>query len=244
MHPIKAVFFDLDDTLWPIAPVIQRAEAILFEWLAQNTPNVVKQFTIESLRERRKVLLQENPHYHLDLRLLRHAGLTEALMLANEDIRKVEHAMTVFSAARNEVTLFDDVIPMLSQLRKRVTTGSISNGVADLKTIGLHHYFHLSIAAHQVGIAKPEPEIFHAACNALGIRPSEAVYIGDDLLVDVEGAQKAGLHAIWMKRPDLDIGAANIHSHIRPDAICTTLYELDHWLNNCAILLAPPEMAR
>jgi putative hydrolase of the HAD superfamily len=35
---VKAVLFDLDDTLWPIVPVIARAEQLLFDWLRQNAP--------------------------------------------------------------------------------------------------------------------------------------------------------------------------------------------------------------
>lgn len=228
---IKAVLFDLDDTLWPIMPVIRRAEDQLFDWLQAHVPAVAGRFTVEGLRERRRVLLEQNPHYKLDLRKLRHTGLTEAFLAVGEDCAKVDLAMAVFSKARNEVTAFEDVIPTLEKLRHRFVLGSVSNGVADLEAIGLAEYFQASIAAHSFGAAKPDAAIFHAACDALGVAPSEAVYVGDDPVLDVEGAQLAGLRSVWMRRESLE-WTPKLPDHVRPDAICTTMIELHQWLDS------------
>ena len=223
---IKAVLFDLDDTLWPIVPVIIRAEAVLYEWLQTHAPAVAQQCSIDSLRARRRELMAANPRFQVDLWSLRHAALTEAFVAGGEDVAKVEHAMTVFSEARNAVTPYDDVVPALQRLTGRVAIGSISNGSANLAAIGLAHHFSVSLAAHELGSAKPDPAIFLAACEALEVRPIEAVYVGDDPLLDVEGAQKAGLRAVWINRFERMLPA-----HIRPDATCTTLYELEQWLS-------------
>lgn len=227
--PIKAVLFDLDDTLWPIVPVIKRAETVLYDWLLAHAPGVARQYTIDSLRARRMELMAANPRYRIDLWALRHAALTEAFATAGEDAAKVDLAMAIFSAARNAVTPFEDVLPTLARLSGLVKVGSISNGAADLEVIGLAQHFHASIAAHQLGCAKPDAAIFHAACDALGVLPAEAVYVGDDPELDVEGAQRAGLRGIWMNRAGLESVRA-LPGHIQPDAICATLYELDHWL--------------
>lgn len=229
MTHIKAVLFDLDDTLWPIVPVIVRAESILFDWLTAHAPRVAQQFTIEGLRKRRLALLAKNPRYAINLRELRHAALCEVFASCGEDPGKVDHAMQVFSEARNSVTPFEDVHPTLARLHGRVALGSVSNGVADLDAIGMAHYFQTSIAAHSFGSAKPDPAIFHAACEALGVAPAEAVYIGDDPVLDVEGAQQAGMLAVWMNRSALQPRRI-LPDHIEPDAVCTTLYELDEWL--------------
>lgn len=242
MLPIKAVLFDLDDTLWPIVPVIKRAETILYEWLGINAPEVTRQFTIDALRARRLALLEENPHYAIDLRALRHLGLTEAFISVGEDVAKVDLAIEIFSAARNEVNLFEDVVPTLSRLSTRVALGSVSNGVADLETIGLAHFFRASVAAHRLGCAKPDPAIFHTACELLNVAPEEALYVGDDPFLDVEGAQKAGLRAAWMNRDGLK-PPTSLPDTIRPDVVCSTLYELDQWLNE-RMTLAPAAHAR
>jgi putative hydrolase of the HAD superfamily len=187
-------------------------------------------------------MLEANPRFQIDLRALRHAGLIEAFASVGEDVGKVDLAIEIFSAARNEVTPFEDVVPTLSRLRGRVALGSVSNGVADLEAIGLAHYFQASVAAHRFGCCKPDPTIFHAACEALGVAPHEAVYVGDDLFIDVEGAQKAGLHAAWMNREGLK-PATTVPDTIRPDVVCNTLYELDQWLNE-RISLAPAARPR
>ena len=229
MPPIKAVLFDLDDTLWSIVPVIIRAEAVLFDWLVVHAPNVARQFTIEAMRARRMALIAANPHFAIDLWALRHAVLTDVFISCGEDAAKVNHAMAVFSAARNAVTPFEDVLPALTRLHGRVALGSISNGAADLAAIGLAHYFQVSVAAHRIGTAKPDPAIFLAACEELDVAPAEAVYVGDDPLLDVAGAQKAGLRAVWMNRLELQ-SKRPMPDHIQPDATCTTLYELEQWL--------------
>lgn len=222
---IKAVLFDLDDTLWPIMPVIQRAEYILHAWLHEHVPAVAQRWSIESLRERRTALMQENPKLQIDLWTLRHAGLTEAFIACGADHAMVNDAMAVFSDARNAVTPFDDVIPVLDRLARCFLLGSISNGFADLGVIGLAPLFATSLAAHTFGRGKPDPAIFHAACTALGIAPREAVYVGDDLTLDVEAAQAAGLRGVWMNR----FGRVAPET-IAPDATCRNLSELEDWL--------------
>ena len=223
--PIRAVLFDLDDTLWPIVPVIMQAEQTLFDWLRTHAPAVAQQHSIESLRARRLALLAAEPRYHFDLIALRQFGLQEAFQASGADPVHVDTAMQVFNTARNAVTPYDDVIPSLLRLGGKVALGSISNGSADLEAIGMAAHFQISIAARDFGSAKPDPAIFHAACSALGVLPGHTVYVGDDPHLDVVGAQNAGLRAVWMNRFNRTLPAP-----IQADAVCTTLLELEHWL--------------
>ena len=223
----KAILFDLDDTLWPIAPVILQAEQTLHAWLQQHAPRVSDRFSIDNLRQARLALLATKPEFHLDLGALRRAGLMSAFEEAGEDIDKVEHAMVEFFAARNAVVPYDDVVPGLLRLKGRALIGSISNGNADLQAIGLAHHFQVSVAAHQLGVAKPDAAIFHAACEQLGVAPGDALYVGDDLLLDVRAAQRAGLRAVWLNRSG---SAAHLEHGVAPDAICNSFDQLLDWL--------------
>lgn len=223
----KAVLFDLDDTLWPIAPVIRAAETVLYAWLRQHAPRVAERFTIDSLRQARLELLARQPEFGIDLSALRHAGLVAAFGQAGEDVARVEQAMLVFIAARNTVTLYDDVLPGLERLRQRALVGSVTNGVADLELVGLAGQFQASVAARDFGRAKPDPGIFLAGCAALGVRPADTLYVGDDLLLDVQGAQQAGLRAAWMNRS----GKPNDLAHqVQPDAEVDSIDALLDWL--------------
>jgi HAD superfamily hydrolase (TIGR01549 family) len=223
----KAILFDLDDTLWPIAPVILQAEESLFAWLREHAPRVAERFTIDTLRHARLEMLAQKPEFHLDLGKLRRAGLLAAFEQAGEDPAKVEHAMTQFFAARNAVIPYDDVVPGLVRLRGKVLVGSISNGNADLRTIGLSHHFQVSLAAHELGVAKPDAAIFLAACRALDVAPEDAVYVGDDVLLDVQGAQRAGLRAVWMNRTG---SSKHLEHEVVPDATVRDFDELLDWL--------------
>ncbi|HWV63090.1 MAG TPA: HAD family hydrolase [Oxalicibacterium sp.] len=224
--PIRAILFDLDDTLWPLEAVILRAETALHDWLGLHAPGIPRRFSIAELRALRDELAATDPRYRFDLWALRHATLTHACTLCGEDAARMEQAMAVFSEARNAVTPFDDVVPALALLGERYLLGSVSNGFADLQTIGLAPHFRVSLAAHQFGSAKPDPEIFLAACDALSVAPHETLYVGDDPLLDVQGAQNAGLHAVWMNR-----FARTLPGHIVPAASCITLHEVHDWLN-------------
>lgn len=226
--PIRALLFDLDDTLWPIMPVIQRAEALMFEWLREHAPAIPERYTLAGMRERRMQLMAANPRFQYDLLALRHAGLSEAFEACNEDSSKIPHAMALFADARNQVTLYDEVAASLPRLAARITLGSLTNGGADLQAIGLAHHFKISVAAHTFGSTKPDPAIFHAACDALELTPAQVAYVGDDLRLDVEGAQKAGLKGIWLNRSGAAIPAE--HAHIQPDATLRSLHELESWL--------------
>jgi FMN hydrolase / 5-amino-6-(5-phospho-D-ribitylamino)uracil phosphatase len=223
----KAILFDLDDTLWPIAPVIVQAEQTLFAWLAEHAPRVAQQFAIDSLRQARLELLARQPEFQLDLGALRRAGLLAAFEQAGEDAAKVELAMIEFFAARNAVIPYDDVLPGLLRLKSRMLLGAVTNGNADLKTIGLAHHFHVAVAAPQFGRAKPDPAIFHAACAELNVAPHEAVYVGDDVLLDVQGAQRAGLRAVWMNRTG---SRKHLEHGVAPEAIVRNFDELLDWL--------------
>jgi len=223
----KAILFDLDDTLWPIAPVILQAEESLFAWLRQHAPRVAERFTIDGLRQARLQLLAREPEYHLDLGKLRRAGLHAAFQEAGEDAAKVELAMLHFFDARNAVTPYEDVLPGLARLQGRLLVGSISNGNADLKAIGLSHHFKVSVAAHELGVAKPDAAIFLEACRLLDVAPEDAVYVGDDILLDVQGAQRAGMRAVWMNRTG---SSRHLEHAVMPDAIVRDFGELLHWL--------------
>lgn len=228
-RPVAAILFDLDDTLWPIAPVIARAEHLLFNWIRTHAAPVAEKYSIETMRSRRSELMRERPALQADLVALRHRCLSEAFAACGVALSKVDDAMAVFTGARNQVTFFSDVPECLPKLSQRIRIGSLTNGAADLGQIGLAGHFEVSVAAHQLGTVKPDPAIFAAACDALGLPPEQVAYVGDDLRLDVEGAQQAGLTGLWMNRTGSPIPSEL--AHIRPDHSLRSLHDLLDWLD-------------
>ncbi len=231
MPSVHAVLFDLDETFWPIIPVIMQAENILFDWMREHAPAVTARHSIASLREQRKAMAGEHASYAYNLQMLRRHALEKVFTECGEDPRKVELAMQLFDRERNQVTPYDDVHPVLDALKLRVRLGTITNGSADLEAIGLAPYFQSMIAANRYGSAKPDPSIFHAACAELGVSPEKAVYVGDDPAMDVAAASAAGLQTVWVNRSNVAADQV-MPAEVYPDLICTTLHELLPWLQD------------
>ena len=109
--------------------------------------------------------------------------------------------------------LFDDTLSTLAALKERgYLLGVVSNrhygGVPfheDLRTMGLLDYFelqHMAISA-DLGIRKPNPDIFLHTLNSLNVSPEEAVMVGDSLRGDITGAKRLDILAIWMPKASL-----------------------------------------
>jgi FMN hydrolase / 5-amino-6-(5-phospho-D-ribitylamino)uracil phosphatase len=204
---IKAISLDLDDTLWPIWPVIERAEKVLLDWLSQHAPMTAAMFASPTaLREIREymadVMLKKQPEMRHDLGAIRKESIRLALYRAKEDPLLAEAAYDVFFAERNRVELYDDALPALKALSARYPLVALSNGNAQLDVIGLHGYFKASISAKEFGASKPDARIFVAAAGAVAVQPHEVLHIGDDAALDVMGALNAGMQAVWLNREE------------------------------------------
>ncbi len=197
---IACISFDLDDTLWPINPVIGRAENALHEWLLAYYPRLARKFNPQALRKLREKLLESHPHLHCDLTALRKLSLAQAAAEVGYDDGFVDQAFEVFLSARHEVKLYHDVMPTLEQLHGRYHLCTLTNGNAEVERLPLGRWFQYNVQASQVGAAKPAVETFHSICEHLKLKPSQVLHIGDDESCDVEGALAAGMHAIWLNR--------------------------------------------
>ena len=201
---IEAITFDLDDTLWEIWPVVERAEELLHDWLAARYPRIPARFTTLELRELGGEVASAWPEIAHDRTLLRKAALGLAARRAGYAEFDVEGAFAVYFIARNAVEPFAEVRPTLERLARRYALASLSNGNADLRLIGLDDLFRVSLNAIAVGAAKPEPLMFEEICRLLHARPDQIVHVGDDPEHDVLGGQNAGFHTVWVNRTGRD----------------------------------------
>jgi len=83
-------------------------------------------------------------------------------------------------------------------LRLGIVSNSDGRVEQALAASGLRAYFDVVIDSSLVGVEKPDPAIFRAALDALGIGPEEALYVGDLYEVDVVGARAAGIEAVLL----------------------------------------------
>jgi putative hydrolase of the HAD superfamily len=222
---IRAISLDLDDTLWPIAPVIERVERTVDTWLRRHCPHVASAWPIVALRELRDRVAVEHPELAHDFAAQRRQTLRRVFAPFDMGEDWVERTYEIYVQARNEVECYIDTTPALTEMARHVPLVSISNGTADLGRIGLHEYFRFSLSAGEIGVAKPDSTIFLHACERLGVAPQHVLHVGDDPLADVGGARDAGLRTAWINR-----SAAQWAGGTQPDLVIPDLAALSDWL--------------
>ena len=197
---IRALTLDLDDTLWPVMPVIVQAERAQRAWLEAHAPATAAAFDAAALRRLRAQVDAEHPAQRHDLSALRRATLRRAVEASGEAVHLADQAFEVFFAARQQVEFYPEVLDALKRLSARYPLWSLSNGNADLQRVGLGSFFRGAMNAGELGAAKPDPRIFDAACRRIGLAASQILHVGDHLEMDVRGARAAGLQAVWVRR--------------------------------------------
>ncbi|MBT2745516.1 MULTISPECIES: HAD-IA family hydrolase [unclassified Lysobacter] len=225
--PVRAITLDLDDTVWPIAPVMLRAEGVLDDWLRQHAPNTAQRFPVQAMRALRDEIAVQRPDLAHDYTTQRRLTLERMLRESGDDIALAAPAFDVFFAARCEVEHYADSEAALQRLAARLPLAALTNGNADLVKIGLMPLFRFQLGAREHGRAKPDASIFHAACSRLELEPAQVLHVGDDIELDIVGGAQAGLRTCWINREDRRWP----HAHLRPDLEFTTLAELADWLD-------------
>jgi HAD superfamily hydrolase (TIGR01549 family) len=225
---IRCILFDLGSTLWTTVDkaiwlsLEENSNLIAVETLLRFTND--KEFSAlethilgtllrKAVEKQIRFGARQNPGYEPDF--IR--ATIEALQQLG--ISKANHALgdDIYEALRiripNSRVLFDDTHSTLAALKQRgyilgVVTNRHYGGLPfheDLQTIGLLDYFeyeHMAISA-DLGIRKPNPDIFMYALNRLNVQPEEAAMVGDSLKADILGAKMLNILAIWKPKAAL-----------------------------------------
>ena len=206
--PPKAVLFDLDDTLFDHRATSRAALSALRE----EVP-ALQALAFDDLERRHVAVLEE----------LHHSGVMQGVMSVDEAreerfSRLLEAAGTpaspeaaaaaaaryrdLYGAARREVP---GARALVEALARRVRLAVVSNNIlaeqeAKLNEFGMRPFVDALVVSAEVGVSKPDPAIFQIALARLGLPPGEAVMVGDSWPIDIVGATRAGLRAVWLNR--------------------------------------------
>lgn len=197
---IAAISLDLDDTLWPIKPVLQQAEKLILEWFQQHCPRVYQRYGKTGLHALRDQIARDHPHLSHDLGAQRRLCLRTALVSCGYRADLYEPVWDIYYRARMQVEPYIDVPVFFSKLTGHVEFAAVSNGNANLSMIGWDQRFSACIQAHEVGVRKPDPRIWQLLLDQLQHPAPAVLHIGDHPLEDVESARAAGLQAVWLSR--------------------------------------------
>jgi putative hydrolase of the HAD superfamily len=145
-------------------------------------------------------IFEEFPHMVHDFRFMRKKSLERIALESGYSAELVEPAFCVFEDARNDVELYPEVVEELAWLAERFVVIAITNGSANLHTIGIADWFDDIITAADIGVAKPARRIFDAAIEKAGVSSQETLHVGDHAESDIQGARDAGMRTVWVNR--------------------------------------------
>jgi len=221
---ITIIAFDLDDTLWPCMPTIERAEQTLYRWLQDHYPRITERYNAEQLVAVRKHFMTLDKRFAIDMSLMRHEFLKRLAIESGYDPNQVaELGFDVFYQARQDVSFYEDVLPCLERLQSRFRLGTISNGNANVEMVGLGHLIEHAVSASELQVAKPDKLIFHHLVERFSVPVDKVLYVGDHPAYDVVGSIEAGLQAVWINREDTQWPADLPH----PEYQISSLHELE-----------------
>jgi putative hydrolase of the HAD superfamily len=194
---LRAVLFDVDDTLFPTSVFAERARRSAVEAMVASGLEVDADEAYEALEE---VVSEFTSNYdrHFDQLILRlgdrlREGVHKAIVIAS--------GVQAYHASKRHLDPFPDAVRALDILKESdLIRGVVSNGLTvkqaeKLVRLGLSDAFSPDaiFISEEIGVAKPHPRIFVVACEHLGIEPGEAIYVGDSPVKDVDAAHEAGL---------------------------------------------------
>ena len=194
---IKAFVFDLDYTLYDEMQFFESGMKDVSEYVGSKYHLPVKEvydFCIESVKKegRGKTYNHLCEEYNL-----------------NEDPMKL---VDIYRATRPSLYLYKDAAEVLNQLKKEgkligiITDGNATVQEAKVKLLGLFDIIDALILPDALVIdgethfTKPNPVVYEACLEKLGVKPEEAVYIGDNPLKDFAGARKIGMKTVQILR--------------------------------------------
>lgn len=197
--PLKAplaVLFDLDGTLADRAAAMARYSALFVDDFAEALSPGVDAVQVEG------AILSVDDGGALprrDLAVVLASALPWRAPVSSETL--LRHWNECFGAV---ATPFPDVCGVIDALEARaIGLGLVSNGGAAMqwskvRALGLASRLGTVVISEEVGVAKPDPAIFHLALDRLGVAAADAWFVGDNPDADVRGAEAAGLTAFWV----------------------------------------------
>jgi HAD superfamily hydrolase (TIGR01549 family) len=224
---IKAIFFDLDDTLHDhLYPFLKAFK--------DSFPNLYEQVEVESLykkfRDFSDLLWEKYSNQELTLEELRIARIVMALEYFQIGIthKQASEFQAQYELNLDSLQLFAEVPELIKTIKAKgklvgiITNGPVQHQFNKINSLGLTSYVtrdHIFIS-DEVGVAKPNKQIFHHAAQKANMIPSEIIYIGDSWPNDVVAPMEAGWKAIWYN-----------HRKRLPGTGHKPLAEIDHLLS-------------
>ena len=205
---IKAVFFDIDDTLYDSTRLSRMARRNSINAMIDAGLPIKDEDEVYKLLEGLIKRFGSNYPHHYD-ELLKEAGAEWDPKIIAAGAIAYEHTKVGY------LKPFPEVVPTLLRLKKDFALGVISNGLAvkqweKLVGLGLHHFFDVVVTSEEIGHEKPGREIFEFGIKRLEVEPEQCLMVGDRPETDITGAKDAGMRTVLLRhRKTKAIGRAD-----------------------------------
>lgn len=212
---IKAVFFDFYNTLACYEPAAEAVQtSVCREFGFETDINTMRKALALAdhyfYEENRRFSVAKRPQQEQNEIYLRHQELAMRNAGLNPDRQTVARVMKRIREIASTIsfTLFDDALPALKDLNNRgLKLGLISNIPPEklpvLTELGVKPLLDVVVIPQEAGADKPDRAIFDAAVKRAGVKPAEALHVGDQYYIDATGAMNAGLKALLLDRLNL-----------------------------------------
>ncbi len=228
MAKLKAILFDVDDTLYSTTDFAELARS-----------NSIKEMIRLGLKMEHDALMRElnevigeftsNYEHHFDKLLLRLPA--EALEGVNPVILVAGAVVAYHETKARQLSMPDDVKELLGRLSKTdlilgvITSGPQIKQAEKILRLGLMEYIDPSaiFLSDQIGIGKPNVKLYMKACRQLNIWPLEAMYVGDNPPNDIDPPNQLGMSTVLVRREGK---YASVQGVTEPDHVIRSFREL------------------
>jgi putative hydrolase of the HAD superfamily len=236
---IKAIFFDLDDTLLWDQKSVKEAFIATCK-LAEERFGIDTSQLEEAVRDAAKNLYSSFETYEFTQKIGINPfeGLWGDFLDEHEDLKKLKNIVPNYrreawmlglkklgindpdfgaelaerfpEERRKAPFVYEDTFEVLDKLKDDYQLILITNGSPDLQhtklklTPELIPYFHHIVISGDFGKGKPDPSIFEHVLERLTLQKEDVIMVGDNLMTDILGANRAGIQSVWINRHQKD----------------------------------------
>ncbi len=199
---ISTLFFDVDDTLFDRERAQREVVRLIIQAFPHIFSDVEPNIVVDAFLESDRLAISEfNAGASAEVARIGRSRKFLQLLGLSEDYAPSITTYYVDTFPRINAAV-RHAIPLIERLARTFQLGVISNGLPDvqyqkLETLGIRHLFDCIILSEEIGIRKPDPQIFGKATALVSRLPQSCLYIGDTYDTDIVGAKNADMKACW-----------------------------------------------
>ena len=208
MSPIKLIGFDLDDCLYDSTGLSERARI--------NGLNAMINLGLKIDKEKSKQILREivkeygsnfSKHYNILIRRLNQVDENIEHISYNDRYKYIAAAVMAYHEEKvNSIKLYDDVKNNLRRIKElSIKTAIITDGIPikqyeKILRLKIESLIDLVVISDEIGIKKPNPELFNYCLKKFGVKGQETIYVGDRIDKDIIPANANKINSVYLHR--------------------------------------------